>query len=83
VYGFDFTPTVSGLYKVIATFQGSDSYWPSSAETFLLVEGKTKDAKQTASLSSTDGDSSLMIGLLGAITVGGVLLAIIYKKRLH
>jgi hypothetical protein len=83
VYGFDFTPTVSGLYKVIATFQGSDSYWPSSAETFLLIEGKTKDTKQASVESYTDGDFSLMIELLGAITVGGILLAIIYKKRIH
>ncbi|MCW4054082.1 MAG: hypothetical protein NWE84_04065, partial [Candidatus Bathyarchaeota archaeon] len=83
VYGFEFTPTVSGLYKIIATFQGSDSYWPSSAETFLLIEGKTKDTKKASSESSAYGDSSLIIGLLGAITIGGVLLATINKKMPH
>jgi hypothetical protein len=83
VYGFEFAPTVSGLYKITAAFEGSDSYWPSSAETFLLVEGKTKDSKKTSSESSAFGDSSLIISLLGAITIGGVLLATINKKLLH
>ena len=83
VYGFDFTPTVSGMYKIIATFQGSDSYWPSSAETFFLVEGKTKDTKENYSITSTSDDSLLIIGLLGAISMGAVLLAMKYKKLLR
>ena len=31
-YGFAFTPEVPGLYKIIAAFAGSESYWASSAE---------------------------------------------------
>ena len=86
VYGFDFTPPGPGLYKIIATFQGSDSYWPSVAETFLLVEGKGN--KPTSNVNALFGDSVLIdsvliIGLLGACTMGGVLLASRSRKLLH
>jgi outer membrane protein assembly factor BamB len=33
-----FTPEVPGEYTIIATFEGSESYWPSFAETALFVE---------------------------------------------
>jgi hypothetical protein len=78
VYGFDFTPPGPGLYKIIATFQGSDSYWPSVAETFLLVEGKTDKPTSEANALSGDSvliDSVLIIGLLCASITGGVLIA--------
>jgi outer membrane protein assembly factor BamB len=33
-----FTPEVPGEYTIIATFEGSDGYWPSFAETAINVE---------------------------------------------
>jgi outer membrane protein assembly factor BamB len=33
-----FTPEVPGEYSIIATFEGSDGYWPSFAETAINVE---------------------------------------------
>jgi hypothetical protein len=33
-----FTPEVPGKYTIIATFEGSDGYWPSFAETAINVE---------------------------------------------
>jgi outer membrane protein assembly factor BamB len=33
-----FTPEVPGKYTIIATFEGSEGYWPSFAETALFVE---------------------------------------------
>jgi hypothetical protein len=83
IFGFDFTPKNSGLYKIIVSFKGSDSYWPSCAETFLLVEGKTKDKKQTSDINSIYSNSLLIIALLGGITLGGGFLASRNKKTLH
>jgi hypothetical protein len=37
-YGCAITPPVPGLYKIIATFEGSDSYYSSYAETYIYVE---------------------------------------------
>jgi len=36
-YGCAFTPEVPGLYKIIATFEGSASYYRSYAETYINV----------------------------------------------
>jgi len=38
VFGCAFEPPVPGLYKIIATFEGSDSYYRSYAETYINVE---------------------------------------------
>jgi hypothetical protein len=38
LYYYKWTPTLEGAYKVIATFAGSGSYWPSSAETAVGVD---------------------------------------------
>jgi hypothetical protein len=37
-FGCVVDPPVPGKYKIIATFEGSDSYYPSSATTYLNVE---------------------------------------------
>ena len=37
VYGCAFTPPVPGLYKIIATFEGSNAYFGSYAETYVNV----------------------------------------------
>ena len=36
-YAYVYTPPTEGIYKVIATFPGSESYWSSSAESALAV----------------------------------------------
>ncbi|KON32435.1 MAG: hypothetical protein AC479_07525 [miscellaneous Crenarchaeota group-6 archaeon AD8-1] len=86
IYAYDFAPSDPGLYKIIATFQGSDSYWPSVAETFILVEGKTK--QKTSNVNALLGDSLTVnsvaiIGLLCSIIIGGVLLVYKSKKFVH
>jgi outer membrane protein assembly factor BamB len=37
-YGYAFTPEVPGLYTITATFAGTDSYYPSYAQTYINVE---------------------------------------------
>jgi hypothetical protein len=36
-YGFGFSPETTGTYMIIATFEGSNSYYPSSATAYLQV----------------------------------------------
>jgi len=43
-YKLSFIPEVPGEYTIIATFEGSESYWPSHAETAIAVG----EAKPTA-----------------------------------
>jgi len=35
---YDWTPSMTGLYKIQATFAGSDSYWSSAAQTAISVK---------------------------------------------
>ncbi len=37
MFGLSWTPDIEGDYKVVAAFEGSESYWPSSATTFFTV----------------------------------------------
>jgi hypothetical protein len=41
VFSFTWTPDIQGSYSVIATFKGSESYYPSHAETSFAVMGAT------------------------------------------
>ena len=36
-YGFGWTPTIDGTYQIIATFEGSESYYSSYATTHMVV----------------------------------------------
>jgi hypothetical protein len=38
MFYYKWTPQLEGAYKVIATFEGSESYWPSYAETAIGVD---------------------------------------------
>jgi hypothetical protein len=37
-YGYMWTPPVPGMYKIVATFEGSNAYGPSSASTYIGVQ---------------------------------------------
>jgi len=37
-FGFGFCPEIPGEYAITATFEGSKSYWPSDATTYIVVE---------------------------------------------
>ena len=42
-YVFEFEPEVSGMYQLIVTFEGSESYWRSSATTYVKVGQATEE----------------------------------------
>jgi hypothetical protein len=44
-FGCDVDLPVTGVYKIIATFEGSESYYGSSAETYVVVEEATSAAQ--------------------------------------
>jgi hypothetical protein len=41
MFSYHWVPDIEGDYKVIATFEGSESYWPSQAESTFFVESAT------------------------------------------
>jgi outer membrane protein assembly factor BamB len=78
------TPDIPGTYKVVATFAGSQGYWPSHAETaFTVMEEPTPTAAPTPMpASNTDTYvTAFGIGIIIAIVVVGAVLFLMFRKR--
>jgi outer membrane protein assembly factor BamB len=77
------TPTTQGTYKVMASFNGDDSYWGSWEETGLGVT-LVQTASSEAQAVQTD-NSTLLYGILAAVVVaiivGIVAILIALRKR--
>ena len=76
-YGMAYTPDVPGLYQVIATFAGSESYGSSFAETFINVEEAlqpTQPPEQTPAPPTETYIAGSTIAIIAAIAVVAILL---------
>ena len=83
-FGFAYEPLVPGTYQIIATFEGSKAYGPSSATTYFTVEeAPTATAEPTpppASVADTYFVPAIA-GIITAIIVVGLLLFLLLRKR--
>jgi outer membrane protein assembly factor BamB len=83
-YSLQWTPDIAGKYTVIATFSGSESYWPSHAETaFAVDEAAATTAPQQLQAAS---DYTMMILGIGiaiiiAVAVGFAVTILMLRKR--
>ena len=83
-FGCEFTPAVPGLYKIIASFEGSRAYYGSSAETFINVEdapAETPPPTPTPAPMTDTYVTGFGIGIIIAIVVVGLLLVLMLRKR--
>jgi hypothetical protein len=79
-----FDPAVPGLYTVYASFEGSNSYWPSHAVTSVYVEAApAATAEPTATPTSMTDTYVLGIGAgaIIAIIAVGLVLVLMLRKR--
>jgi outer membrane protein assembly factor BamB len=79
-----FTPEVPGEYTIIATFEGSESYWQSHAETAINVEEAPAATPAPTPTPASAADLYFVpatIGLLVAIIVVGAILVLMLRKR--
>jgi hypothetical protein len=83
-FGLTWTPQVPGLYEVIATFAGSESYGSSYATTFLSsVEAPQPTPEPTATPAPQTDTYVLGLGIAAiiAIIVFGLLTLLMLRKR--
>jgi outer membrane protein assembly factor BamB len=82
-FSFDWQPDIPGKYTVIASFEGSNSYYPSSARTAFAVEAPEPTPEPTdAPLSMADlYFVPAVAGIIATIIVGFALIALLLKKR--
>ena len=82
-YAIAWTPPVTGIYTITATFAGSDSYWRSSEETAIIVVEPAQTetpATTTTSLVETYFVTAV-IGIIAAIAIVGALLALLLLRK--
>jgi hypothetical protein len=83
-YSLQWVPDIPGKYTVIASFAGSESYWPSSAETAFAVD----DAPPAPAEPEPDAPSfadqyflPMSVGIIAAIVVFGIVIVLMLRKR--
>jgi hypothetical protein len=84
-YSLNWKPDIDGQYTVYASFEGSNSYWPSHAVTAFAVD----PAPETPTPQPTQAPSMadlyflpLSVGtILAVLVVGALLLVVMLRKR--
>jgi hypothetical protein len=83
-YGYAFTPEVPGLYTIIASFKGSESYYGSYAETFINVQ-EAPQASPTPTPENAPMTDTYVLGIgaaaIIAIVVIGLVIILMLRKR--
>jgi hypothetical protein len=85
MFSFTWKPDIEGTYSVIATFAGSESYWPSYAETSFVVDQPatpipTSEPKQPTSIADTYFIPAIA-GLFVFVAIIGVIIILVLRKR--
>ncbi len=83
-FNYVWTPDIDGLYKITATFGGSESYWPSRAESAFVVSAPDATASPQPTQAASMADLYFLpaiVGLFIALIVGFVLMLLVLRKR--
>ncbi|MCW4046108.1 MAG: PQQ-binding-like beta-propeller repeat protein [Candidatus Bathyarchaeota archaeon] len=84
-FACDFTPEVPGKYQIIAKFDGSKSYGPSMATTYITVDETPPQSPSptpaTESLADTYFVPAVASILVAIIIVGAVTALLLLRKR--
>lgn len=83
-YSYQWTPDIDGKYTVYGVFSGSESYWPSQAETTFAVDPVKPTPTTQQIQSSSMADQYLLPGIIAiiiAIAVGFAVTILVLRKR--
>jgi len=71
------TPPVPGKYTITASFAGTNSYWPSSSETFIGVSPAAAPTTTTTTVVSSGVSSTTLYAAIAAVIVVIIVIAIV------
>jgi hypothetical protein len=83
-YNLVWKPDISGNYQVVASFAGTNAYWPSSDTTAFTVMESHPTVAPTASPAPSAADMYLLPGIAGiivAIIVCFTITILVLRKR--
>jgi outer membrane protein assembly factor BamB len=81
-YSYSWTPDIPGKYTVIASFDGSESYWPSHAETAFNVDEATPTQNPTA-IPQSVADNYFVPAIAGLFVLVIITLALVVLLMLR
>jgi hypothetical protein len=84
MYSVAFIPEVPGKYTIYASFEGSEGYWPSQAETAINVEEAPAATPEPTPTPASAADLYFLpmsAGMIVAIVVVLALLILILRRR--
>ncbi len=82
-YNLQWTPDITGMYKVTAVFAGTNGYWPSVSTAAFAVDPSAATPAPTNAPTESMADMYFVpaiVGLLVAIIVVGLLTIIVLRK---
>ena len=83
-FSYQWIPDIPGKYTVIATFAGSNSYWPSYSETSFAVDTAETTPSPQPLNEKSDADLYFIpavAGIVIAIAIVGAILAMLLLKK--
>jgi len=84
-YEFAWTPPTAGTYKILATFDGTESYYSSQAETSLAVSAATPAPTPTPTSNVATFDqlqtTNMYVIAVGLVLIVLVIVAIVFLVR--
>ncbi len=83
-YSMTYTPEIPGDFKVYAYFEGTNGYWPSSAETTFNMSPAPEAATPQPTQAQSMADQYILpigVGIIVAIIIVGVILALLVTRK--
>ena len=83
-YSFDWKPDIPGKFTIIAKFAGTESYWPSTAQTAFVVEEAPPQPTQQPVVAQSPVEMYVIgvgVAIIIAIVIVGALMIIMIRKR--
>ncbi len=80
-YSYNWMPDIDGQYKVYATFEGSESYWPSHAVTAFNVDPAPAPSATTNTVVSQPPFELYFVGSTVAIIVAIAIVGLMMLRK--
>jgi hypothetical protein len=86
IFSYQWMPDIEGMYTVIATFEGTNGYWPSYSETSFAVDPANPtqaptQPPQTNLATTTDLMMYMAIGVVAIIIAIAIVGLLLLRKR--